>query len=418
MPAIALYYMKGRFFLKGITMTNNISSKTRIWLILILGTISATGPLSIDMYLPALPEMTKDFASPASLIQLSLSSCLIGLALGQIIVGPLSDKFGRKIPLITGFTIFAIVSLILSFSNSVSVLIILRFIQGLAGATGQVLSKAIARDLFSGPLLTTFYSMLSAVNGIFPVVSPVIGGIIIKFFKWQVIFIILAAIGFLIVLAVLCGIKETLPPDKRVNEGVIETFASMGQLLTNWPFMKLLLSAGLVTGGLFCYISASSFVFQQLFHMSVQNFSFLYAVNGTGIAIGSVIPGFLASRTSLQKQTKVVLGTTVASATLLVISALAFHNLAVVIALVLLIVTQFGMLFTLTTSIVMNLSTNNSGSISALFGLSQNGIGGIMSPVMGMFGTMTYMPMAVGIFGCLGLSFLLFNSAEKKISNN
>ncbi|WP_283679589.1 multidrug effflux MFS transporter [Lentilactobacillus sp. Marseille-Q4993] len=399
-------------------MTNNISSKTRIWLILILGTISATGPLSIDMYLPALPEMTKDFASPASLIQLSLSSCLIGLALGQIIVGPLSDKFGRKIPLITGFTIFAIVSLILSFSNSVSVLIILRFIQGLAGATGQVLSKAIARDLFSGPLLTTFYSMLSAVNGIFPVVSPVIGGIIIKFFKWQVIFIILAAIGFLIVLAVLCGIKETLPPDKRVNEGVIETFASMGQLLTNWPFMKLLLSAGLVTGGLFCYISASSFVFQQLFHMSVQNFSFLYAVNGTGIAIGSVIPGFLASRTSLQKQTKVVLGTTVASATLLVISALAFHNLAVVIALVLLIVTQFGMLFTLTTSIVMNLSTNNSGSISALFGLSQNGIGGIMSPVMGMFGTMTYMPMAVGIFGCLGLSFLLFNSAEKKISNN
>lgn len=153
----------------------------RIWLIFILGTISASGPLSIDLYLPALPEMTHDLAAPASLIQMSLSACLLGLALGQLISGPLSDKYGRKKPLMVGFFIFGLVSLLIAMSNSVYLLILLRFIQGLAGASGQVLSRAIASDMFSGSLLTKFYSMLSAVNGIFPVISPVIGGFMIQF---------------------------------------------------------------------------------------------------------------------------------------------------------------------------------------------------------------------------------------------
>lgn len=343
----------------------------RIWLIFILGTISASGPLSIDLYLPALPEMTHDLAAPASLIQMSLSACLLGLALGQLISGPLSDKYGRKKPLMVGFFVFGLVSLLIAMSNSVYLLILLRFIQGLAGASGQVLSRAIASDMFSGSLLTKFYSMLSAVNGIFPVISPVIGGFMIQFVSWKGIFILLAAIGFILVIALWLGVKETLPVENRITGHPLESVVEMFGFLKNSKFVRLILATGLVSGGLFSYISASSFVFQNFFHMSVQNFSLLYALNGIGIAIGSMIPGGLAARFPEITQARFVLATTVLTTILLTLSALFFNNLLVVIVLVFLTVTQFGMLFTLTTSIIMNLSLRNNGGLSALLGLSQ-----------------------------------------------
>ncbi len=234
-----------------------------MWLAL-SGTISATGPLSIDLYLPALPQMTRDLNAQPSLIQLSLSACLIGLALGQLISGPLSDKYGRKKPLMVGFFIFGLVSLMIAYSHSVYLLILLRFIQGLAGASGQVLSRAIASDMFSGPLLTKFYSMLSAVNGIFPVISPVIGGFMIRYVEWQGVFILLAGVGFVIVLALWLGIKETLPVENRISGSPTKSITQMFKLLKNSRFVRLILATGLVSGGLFrLYFPLPSFVFQN-----------------------------------------------------------------------------------------------------------------------------------------------------------
>lgn len=389
-------------------MATTPSLGKRIWLVFILGTISATGPLSIDLYLPALPEMTRDLQTHASLIQLSLSACLLGLAIGQLISGPLSDKYGRKGPLIVGFLSFGLVSLLIASSHSVYLLIGLRFIQGLAGASGQVLSRAIASDLFSGPLLTKFYSMLSAVNGVFPVISPIIGGYIIKYVEWQGVFILLALIGFIVSIAIWLGIKETLPFASRISGSPINSIIEMFSLLKNTKFVKLVIASGLVYGGLFSYISASSFVFQNYFHMNVANFGFLYAMNGIGIAIGSAIPGLLATRVSESQQIRFVLGSTFMTALALISSWFLFNSLLTVTILVLLMVFQFGMLFTLTTSVIMNLSLKNSGGISALLGLSQNAIGGIMSPVVGVMGSQTYLPMAISIAGCIGLSLILF----------
>ncbi|MCV3739985.1 multidrug effflux MFS transporter [Lentilactobacillus hilgardii] len=390
-------------------MATTPSLGKRIWLVFILGTISATGPLSIDLYLPALPEMTRDLQTHASLIQLSLSACLLGLAIGQLISGPLSDKYGRKGPLIVGFLSFGMVSLLIASSHSVYLLIGLRFIQGLAGASGQVLSRAIASDLFSGPLLTKFYSMLSAVNGIFPVISPIIGGYIIKYVEWQGVFILLALIGFIVSIAIWMGIKETLPFASRISGSPINSIIEMFSLLKNTKFVKLVIASGLVYGGLFSYISASSFVFQNYFHMNVANFGFLYAMNGIGIAIGSAIPGLLATRVSESQQIRFVLGSTFMTALALISSWFLLNNLLTVTILVLLMVFQFGMLFTLTTSVIMNLSLKNSGGISALLGLSQNAIGGIMSPIVGVMGSQTYLPMAISIAGCIGLSLILFS---------
>lgn len=389
-------------------MATTPSLGKRIWLVFILGTISATGPLSIDLYLPALPEMTRDLQTHASLIQLSLSACLLGLAIGQLISGPLSDKYGRKGPLIVGFLSFGMVSLLIASSHSVYLLIGLRFIQGLAGASGQVLSRAIASDLFSGPLLTKFYSMLSAVNGIFPVISPIIGGYIIKYVEWQGVFILLALIGLIVSIAIWMGIKETLPFASRISGSPINSIIEMFSLLKNTKFVKLVIASGLVYGGLFSYISASSFVFQNYFHMNVANFGFLYAMNGIGIAIGSAIPGLLATRISESHQIRFVLGSTFMTALALISSWFLLNNLLTVTILVLLMVFQFGMLFTLTTSVIMNLSLKNSGGISALLGLSQNAIGGIMSPIVGVMGSQTYLPMAISIAGCIGLSLILF----------
>ena len=395
-------------------MNSNSKKKNKLWLVFILGTISATGPLSIDLYLPALPQMTRDLNAQPSLIQLSLSACLIGLALGQLISGPLSDKYGRKKPLMVGFFIFGLVSLMIAYSHSVYLLILLRFIQGLAGASGQVLSRAIASDMFSGPLLTKFYSMLSAVNGIFPVISPVIGGFMIRYVEWQGVFILLAGVGFVIVLALWLGIKETLPVENRISGSPTKSITQMFKLLKNSRFVRLILATGLLSGGLFSYISASSFVFQNFFHMSVQSFSLLYALNGIGIAIGSVIPGTLAGRFTEANQTKIILTSTFMTSLLLTFSALFLNNLVLVIVLVFLTVTQFGMLFTLTTSIIMNLSLHNNGGLSAMLGLSQNAIGGLMSPLVGLMGTATYLPMSLSIMACMGLSLLLFATIHNK----
>ncbi len=188
----------------------------------------------------------------------------------------------------------------------------------------------------------------------------------------------------------------------------------MFKLLKNSRFVRLILATGLVSGGLFSYISASSFVFQNFFHMSVQSFSLLYALNGIGIAIGSVIPGTLAGRFTEANQTKIILTSTFMTSLLLTFSALFLNNLVLVIVLVFLTVTQFGMLFTLTTSIIMNLSLHNNGGLSAMLGLSQNAIGGLMSPLVGLMGTATYLPMSLSIMACMGLSLLLFATIHNK----
>ncbi|WP_252904675.1 Bcr/CflA family efflux MFS transporter [Secundilactobacillus silagei] len=242
----------------------------RLRFVLILGTLSATGPLSIDLYLPALPQMMRQFQTSASLIQLSLTACLLGLAFGQLIAGPLSDHYGRKRPLIVGFLVFALASLLIAMAHSITMLIVMRFIQGLAGASGQVLSRAVARDLFSGHALTNFYAILNAVNGVFPIIAPIIGGYMIRFVPWEAVFILLGVVGLVLAGLIVIGIPETLAPEKRLTGPVFATFKSFKTLIELPGFLRNIVITGMVYGCLFSYISASTFIYQQLFHLSAQ----------------------------------------------------------------------------------------------------------------------------------------------------
>ncbi|WP_203646613.1 MULTISPECIES: multidrug effflux MFS transporter [Levilactobacillus] len=380
-------------------MNPTLSRRRQIWLTLLLGTVSATGPLAIDLYLPALPQMKIQFATSASLMQLSITACLIGLALGQLIAGPLSDQYGRHKPLVLGFIIFGLVSLAMAFIHSITLLIILRFIQGLAGATGQVLARAVARDLFSGKKLTRFYALLNTVNGVFPIIAPIIGGFMIHYVDWQAIFILLAIIGWVIALAVAFGLHESLPVDQRQTGGFTASLATMGKLVVQPAFWPLILATGLVYGGLFSYISASTFVFQTGFGLAPQTFSLLYAFNGLGIVVGSNLPGQLASRFTNRQQVTSLLTLAAGVSAVLLVTLLFPANVWVVSVLVLALVILIGALLTLTVTIIMDQATSNAGGASAVIGLAQNACGGLASPLVGLSGS-SYAAMATMLLVC------------------
>ncbi|WP_027825921.1 multidrug effflux MFS transporter [Levilactobacillus parabrevis] len=376
-----------------------LTRRRQIWLTLLLGTVSATGPLAIDLYLPALPQMRTQFATSASLMQLSITACLIGLALGQLIAGPLSDQYGRRKPLIAGFVIFGLVSLAMAFIHSITLLIILRFIQGLAGATGQVMARAVARDLFSGKKLTRFYALLNTVNGVFPIIAPIIGGFMIHYVDWEAIFILLAVIGWAIALAVALGLPESLPVGERQTGGFQSSLGAMGRLVVQPAFWPLIMATGLVYGGLFSYISASTFVFQTGFGMAPQTFSLLYAFNGLGIVVGSNLPGQLSRWYSNRQQVTSLLAIAAGVSLVLLATLLFPANVWVVSGLVLAMVILIGALFTLTVTIIMDQATKNAGGASAVIGLAQNACGGLASPLVGLTGQ-SYAAMAVMLFVC------------------
>ncbi|WP_143463808.1 multidrug effflux MFS transporter [Levilactobacillus enshiensis] len=380
-------------------MNPTLTKRRLAWLTLLLGTVSATGPLAIDLYLPALPQMKTQFATTASLMQLSITACLIGLALGQLIAGPLSDQYGRRKPLIIGFILFGLVSLAMAFIHSVALLIILRFIQGLAGATGQVLARAVARDLFSGERLTHFYALLNTVNGVFPIIAPIIGGFMIRYVDWQAIFILLAVIGVVIAIAVAVGLHESLPVDQRQTGGFSASLVAMGKLTVQPSFWPLILATGLVYGALFSYISASTFVFQTGFGMAPQTFSLLYAFNGLGIVVGSNLPGRLAGHYSNRQQVTGLLLIAATTSAILLVSLLFPANVWLVAGLVLILVILIGALLTLTVTIIMDQATHNAGSASAVIGLSQDACGGIVSPLVGVTGS-SYAAMSVMLLVC------------------
>ncbi|MDD1387069.1 Bcr/CflA family efflux MFS transporter [Pediococcus pentosaceus] len=401
-------------------MNEKISTVRKWWLVFFMGVVSATGPLSMDMYLPGLPEMQRAFHSSASTLQLSITFCLIGLAVGQLIVGPISDRIGRRVPLVVGFGLYAVTSLMLIFTTNIYLFIGIRLIQGLAGSTGQVLSRAVARDLFNGHELTKFYAMLMAVNGAFPIIAPIIGGALLSIVQWQGIFVLLFVIGILVMVGVLCTLPETL---KVTNNEVLtlgQTFKGLGAMFGKRQFILIALTQGLIFGALFSYISASSFVFQTYFHMTVGQFSLLYAINGLGIILGNNLPGYLPEQI---KDSDILNGGLIGGmfAGVLLVGSLLLRPMAILVIIPLFIVVFcVGVVNTVATSMAMSLGgRTNAGAASAILGLLMNIIGALASPLAGIMGTQSYAPLAWLIFGFEFLGLILFQLTrfEAKSSN-
>ncbi|WP_106768706.1 multidrug effflux MFS transporter [Paenibacillus faecalis] len=400
------------------TVIHHKPSKSRLRMILILGSLSAFGPLSLDMYLPSLPELAGSMNTTTSLAQLSLTACLIGLAAGQLLSGPLSDIRGRRFPLLIGMVVYGAASLLCAFSTSIEMLIAFRFIQGLAGSAGIVISRAIVRDMYSGTELTKFFSMLMLVNGAAPILSPIIGGQLLKFTSWRGVFIVLTFIGAAMLLAVLFGLPETLSREKRSKGGISSTLSTFGALIRDRRFISLALCQGFVSAAMFAYISGSPFVLQDIFGVSPQSFGIIFAVNGIGIIIASQMTGRLAGR--VHERVLFRSGITLASigGLNLLLAIVSEAGLAFILPSLFIVVASVGIVNTAGASLALQNYGHAAGSASALLGLLSYILGALIMPLVGIMGSGTAIPMGLVIIGAdLGaiLCYLLLVSKNNKV---
>lgn len=383
----------------------------RAGLILILGALSAFAPLSIDMYLPALPSLQGHFHSSAAQVQLTLTACLAGLAVGQVVAGPLSDTFGRRKPLIIGVGLYAVASLACAFVDSIAVLTAGRLVQGAAGAAGIVLSRAIVRDLYSGKAMVRFFSALVLVNGAAPILAPVIGGQLLRFIDWEGVFVVLSVIGVALLLSVLFGVPESLPAERRRTGGLRDTAASFRVLLRDPYFVGYALVGALAFCAMFGYISGSPFVMEQVYHLSPQGFSFLFGTNSAGLMLLGYVNGRLVDRVSptALMRTGLIEGA-VGGIGLLVatLAGLGFWPSAVCLWLV---VSSLGFSSPNGTALALVRHGSNAGAASALLGLTQfllgALIGSLSAPGSGSLLAQT-LPMALVVSTLAVLALVVF----------
>jgi DHA1 family bicyclomycin/chloramphenicol resistance-like MFS transporter len=382
---------------------------------LVLGGLTALPPLSMDMYLPALPDVTRSLAAPAATVQITLTACLMGMALGQIVVGPMSDRWGRRRPLLLGMVVYVFATAICALAPNAELLIGFRLLQGLAGSAGIVIARAVVRDLYDGVEMARFFSTLMLISGVAPIIAPVIGGQVLRFTEWRGIFVVLTVVGALLTLVVWKWLHETLPEERRHSGGVGEALRTMRALLADRIFTGYMLAGGLAFAALFAYIAASPFVVQEIFGASPQMFSLLFGINSVGlIAVGQVNGKLLVGRVSLDRVLGFGLAVILLAAVALVLMTTGVFGtvgLFPVAAGLFVLMSAMGLAMPNTNAQALMRTPHAAGSASALIGTSSFLIGAVASPLVGIAGEGTAAPMAVvqvvsalGAIGCfLGL---------------
>jgi MFS transporter, DHA1 family, multidrug resistance protein len=390
--------------------------KSQLVLTVFLGTLAALAPLSTDMYLPSLPLMSEEFGVTTSVSQLTLTMTMAGMAIGQIFAGPISDMKGRRTPLILGMIIFALSTMVCVFATTIDVFLLFRFIQGLAGAVGIVIARAIARDVCEGPQLTRLFSMLMLVNGLAPILAPVIGGEILVFTSWRGIFVLLMLIGLMLTVAALL-FKESLHPENRIK-GLGSSFKSFSALLANKYFLGHCLMQCFSFGAFFAYISGSSFVFQNIYGVSAQEYGLLFGGIGVVVAVTGLIPLRLAGCVADEKLLRWSLIQSFVGS-LLIFTACWFNApLALLILSLLVVIPMIAIVGAASFSLAMRAHGKNAGSASALIGFFSMLSGSIMAPLVGIAGSTNAMPMAVimliGETGALLLFYVMIMPSHRK----
>ena len=383
-----------------------MSKGKRLWLMVFLGLMTAMAPLSTDMYLPALPTVQVDMGISASLTQMTLTMTMLGMALGQIFAGPISDRYGRKWPLAIGMVVFTLSTVGCVWAEDILMFLFFRFVSGFAGASGIVIAKAIARDVCEGPELTRFFAMLMMVNGLAPILAPVIGGQILLFTSWRGVFVVLVAVGLFQLLATLIY-KETLPQAERLT-GLKASFAKFPVLLQNRYFLGHCLVQCFVFGAFFSYLAGSSFVFQNIFQVSPQMFSLIFGGIGAGLMVMGVLPARLAGRVPDVKMLQVSLLVPLAGSVLLLLAFSAGAGMAIILPVLFLTIVPLSVVGAASFSLALSRQGKNAGSASALLGFFSMILGGCMMPLVGIAGEHTAIPMCVMMISGYGLGYAAF----------
>ena len=378
----------------------------QLWLTIFLGLMTAMAPLSTDMYLPALPTMQLDMGISASLAQMTLTMTMLGMALGQIFAGPVSDRYGRKGPLTIGMLVFTLTTVGCVLAENITVFLFFRFMAGFAGASGIVIARAIARDVCEGPELTKFFAMLMMVNGLAPIMAPVIGGQILLFTSWRGVFVMLVLVGLFQLLATLLY-QETLPTDKRLK-GLKDSFAKFPQLLQDRYFLGHCLVQCFVFGAFLSYLAGSSFIFQNIFHVSPQTYSLIFGCIGAGLLLSGTLPARLAGRVPDEKLLHMSLLIPLAGSVLLFLGFYFQAGMAVILPLLFVTIVPLSVMGAASFSLALSRQGKNVGSASALIGFFSMILGGCMMPLVGIAGENTALPMCVIMIAGYSLGYAAY----------
>lgn len=381
-------------------------------LILTVCTLTAVGPLAIDMYLPGLPAMGEALGAGSSQIQLTMTAFLAGIVVGQLVIGPISDGIGRRRLLLGGTLAFTVASVACAVAPTVELLIAFRLLQGLCGAVGIVLARAVLTDLFAGPRLPRIFAILSQILGAAPVIAPVLGGIVLAVADWRVVFVTLAVFGLVQFSLVLRLLPESLPPQRRHTGGLRSSLRSMGRLLGNRSFVGYMLVLGSTGAALFGYISGSSFVFEAIHGLTETQYSLLFASNAMGLVIAGQIFARVSRKVRLNRILIMAIGWIVFCNLTHVVLLLIFGDvLGITWACLFGTMLGVGMVFPSTMTIGQTIGRETPGTASALMGTLQFLCGAAASPLVGILGHETTMPMAMILLcgfgvGALALLFL------------
>ncbi|MEU6445657.1 multidrug effflux MFS transporter [Streptomyces sp. NPDC046979] len=388
--------------------------RTGLLVTLILGSLTATPPLAMDMYLPSLPEVTRSLNAPAATVQLTLTACLAGMALGQLLVGPMSDKWGRRRPLLAGLAVYVVATALCALAPTVELLVAFRLIQGLAGAAGIVIARAVVRDLYDGVAMARFFSTLMLISGVAPIVAPLIGGQILRVTDWRGVFVVLVVVGVVLGVVVWAKLPETLPEAERHAGGARDTLRAMRGLLADRAFTGYMLAGSFAFASLFAYVAASPFVIQEIYGASAQTFSLLFGLNSIGLVVVGQINGkILVGRVRLDRVLCVGLVIVIAAATALLLMSLGVFGdvgLVPVAAALFVLMSAMGISLPNTQALALMRVKKSAGSASALLGTSSFLVGAVASPLVGIGGEDTALPMAVVQLtaAVVALGFLVF----------
>lgn len=370
------------------------SNKQHIRFAFMLAMFSALGPFTFDMYLPSFPQMMTFFGTTASTIQVSLTACLLGLALGQLTMGALSDVHGRRKPLIIAMILYCLSSLGCAFAPTIGIFIALRFIQGFAVSAGTI-SSAIARDKFDGVELTKFFSLISVMSSVAPLLAPLAGSAVISFTKWEGVFLFLGLLGFILSITTTWKLEESLPEEKRIRSNVKGMFGNFKSLILSPTFMGYALAQGFMLGGIFAYVGGTPFVYQKIYGVSPQVFSMLFALNGIVLILASQMVRKLVGRFSERRILHFGLTLSFIASSTAVIVVLTHGPLFSLVIPLVLYVASMGLIGPVSFTLAMNSQGHIAGSASALLGVIPFLLGCVSSPLVGIAGEYSAVPLGI-----------------------
>lgn len=375
--------------------------------ILVMAGLAAFGPLSIDMYLPALPQVADALHTSTTQTQLTLTFFMFGLALGNIIFGIVSDQTGRKRPLIVSLILYIVFSIVCALATHVELLIAARFIQGIAGGAGIVLSRAIASDKYKGNELTQFLALLMLVNGAAPVFAPMIGGVLTDHMSYHIIFFILAVLSILMFIGVLFKVDESLAKEYRSDAGFKPVFQDFRQLIQRQTFILPILIQSLTFALFFSYMAASPFILQNIYHLTPQTYSYIFAFTGLGLIFTAQLTARLVKKMNAFKLFRSFSVIQLIGAIIVIVSLLNHASLWFLIPGFFLIVASVSGVATLGFSIAMDNQKKAVGSASSLVGLLQYFVGAATTPLVGLMGERSFIPYLIVLIITLILIFIL-----------